>query len=124
LSFFCRFRQNYKCEHRKRKQGKLTPRGENKKIDPVGKAERQTDPLKQANRQIQWDKQTDRITDPVGKKTDRSCGSRRQTTDQIMYDKQTNRQILWDKQTDRQIMRDYKIDRQILWDKQADRQIL
>jgi hypothetical protein len=57
LLSFC---QNYKCEYRKRKQGKLTPRGENRKIDPVGKAERQTDPLKQADRQIQWDKQADR----------------------------------------------------------------
>jgi hypothetical protein len=39
------------------KQGKLTPRGENRKIDPVGKADRsfeasrQTDPMGQADRQ-------------------------------------------------------------------------
>jgi hypothetical protein len=69
----------------------------------VGKADRQTDPLKQADRQILWDKQTERKTDPVGKQTDGSCGTRRQTdrSDHVgQADKQTDSVGQADRQRD------------------------
>ncbi len=59
--------------------------------------------MKQADRQIQWDKQTDRITDPVGKQTDRSCGTRTQKnrSDHVgQADKQTDPVGKADRQTD------------------------